>query len=163
MKAKNKICIECGRDDMPWFSKKRCKYCASKSYKKPSNVRKPNADKKIRDMYYETLILLCNTSDESNISIYNPTRANICHIFPKRTYKSIQDNLDNVMFYTLEEHTRFDQLLDTYRFDVLEKEFKNSWQKVLKKVKLLLPLIKENKKLKLKFEEYLLTNKNETK
>jgi len=31
----NKECIICHRTDQPWFSKKRCKSCASKTYAKP--------------------------------------------------------------------------------------------------------------------------------
>jgi hypothetical protein len=166
LKLKNKKCIECGREDQPHFSKKRCKSCASKSYGKIKPVtNKSKAKRKeqssIRDVYFEALIPLCKKSDESGVPIYNATRANICHIFPKRTYKSVQANLDNHIFLTIDEHTRFDYLLDTLNFEQLEKEFKNSWQKVLFRVKKLLPLTHENGKLKIKFEEYLKTNENE--
>lgn len=34
IQPKNKKCIECGREDQPHFSKKRCKSCAQKSYAK---------------------------------------------------------------------------------------------------------------------------------
>lgn len=166
LKSKNKKCIECGREDQPWFSKKRCKSCASKSYGKIKPVTKKHVKEKkeqssIRDVYFEALIPLCKKSDESNTFIYNATRANVAHILPKRTYKSVQANLDNHIFLTIDEHTRFDYLLDTLNFEQLEKEFKNSWQKVLFRVKKLLPLTHENGKLKIKFEEYLKIKQNE--
>jgi len=166
IKPKNKECIECGRTDMPWFSKKRCKYCAMQSYGKPKALTEKTREKKKeqsaeRDVYFKTLIPLCKKSDESGVTIYNPTRANICHIFPKRIYKSVQSNLDNHIFLTLDEHTRFDYLLDTFDFQQLEKEFKNSWKKVLIKVKKLLPLVVENKRLKMYFENYIKHNKND--
>lgn len=46
IKPKNKICISCGSDKYPWFSKKRCRSCAQKEYTKKSiekNKDKPNA------------------------------------------------------------------------------------------------------------------------
>jgi len=160
LKPKNKKCIECGREDQPWFSKKRCKSCASKSYGKPkpitkkTQVRKKEQSEK-RSVYYDTLIALCKKSDESGVPIYNPTRTNIAHILPKGIYESVSVNLDNHIFLTADEHTRFDKLLFELDFQQLEKEFKNSWQKVLLKVEKLLPLVSENKKLKVRFEEYI--------
>ncbi len=160
IKRVNKKCTECGREDQPWFSKKRCKRCASKSYNRPKKITEKAAKKKkiqssIRDIYFETLIPLCKRSEESGTPIYDANRVNICHLFPKRTYKSVQANLDNHIFLTADEHTRFDQLLDTLQFDKLEEEFPNAWQIVIKRVKKLLPFVEENKKLKIKFEKYL--------
>ena len=160
MQLKNKKCIECGKEDQPWFSKKRCKWCASKSYNNPKKISEKSAIKKqtqsnIRNIYFETLIPLCKRSEESGTPIYEANRVNICHIFCKRTYKSVQANLDNHVFLTSDEHARFDQLLDTFKFDKLEEEFPNAWKIVLERVKKLLPFVEENKKLKIKFEEYL--------
>ena len=49
---KNKKCIECGREDQPHFSKKRCKSCAMRSYDSitmsSSIVRKKTASKIIK-------------------------------------------------------------------------------------------------------------------
>lgn len=38
MNLKPKVCVECGKDTEPWFSKKRCRSCAQKSYGKPKPV-----------------------------------------------------------------------------------------------------------------------------
>ena len=159
MVIKKKICIECGKETYI-FSKGRCRYCTQKTYKKPSQItEKTKALKKeqsnVRDVYFNTLIPLCNKSEESGTLIYYPTRVNICHIFPKRTYKSVQANLDNHIFLTLDEHTRYDYLLDTFNFRALEKEFPKAWKITLQRVAKLLPFVEENKKLKIKFEEYL--------
>lgn len=32
IRLKPKKCVECGREDQPWFSKKRCKSCSQKAY-----------------------------------------------------------------------------------------------------------------------------------
>ena len=131
---------------------------------KPSTKRiKPMTDKTrqkkkeqsaIRDEYFEYHLLRCQRSEESGVSISNPTRANICHLFPKRTYKSVQANVDNCIYLTLDEHTRFDQLLDTYQFDKLEEEFQ-CWSNVVRKIKALLPEVEEMGKLRILLEEYV--------
>lgn len=159
IQRKKKICKECGKE-MYLFSRGRCKFCATKTYTKPKQisdkqkkVKKVQSD--IRSIYFETLISLCKKSEQSGKTITEPSRINVCHIFPKRRYKSVQANLDNYVYLTADEHTRFDYLLDTLDFETLEKEFENCWQIILKRVKKLLPLIKETGKLKLKFEEYV--------
>jgi hypothetical protein len=159
MQRKKKICVECGNEDFI-FSKGRCKFCAVKSYGKPKQVseKKMEAKKKqssARSVYFDTLITLCKFSEESGERIYSPNRSNICHIFPKRIYKSIDTFLDNYVYLTLDEHTRFDYLLDTLNFEALEAEFPKAWKIAISRVKKLIPHISENGKLKLKFEEYL--------
>lgn len=108
----------------------------------------------IRNKYFEYHIERCGHSEESGVAIPEPTRANICHIFPKRIYKSVQADVMNCVYLTLEEHTRFDQLLDKMDFETLEQEFK-CWSLVLSRVENLLPRITENKTLSLKFRELL--------
>ncbi len=44
MIAKKKICKDCGKENYIW-SKGRCKYCASKSYKKTVKPRKPTGER----------------------------------------------------------------------------------------------------------------------
>jgi hypothetical protein len=158
--SKNKKCTVCGRDDQPWFSKRRCKGCAMQSYKKPSKMTKKTATRKkeqssVRDVYFETLIGMCRMSEESWQPIPSPTRANICHLFPKRRYKSVQANLDNHVFLTLAEHNLFDKLLDTHDYPELEEMFVNSWAMIRERMKKLLPLIEENGRQKMEFEKYL--------
>jgi hypothetical protein len=147
IKLKNKICISCGRDDQPWFSKKRCKSCASIDYKIPKISVKKQKEKKvqsdIRDVYFTYHTEKCRKSEESGSFIYEPSRCNICHILPKRTYKSIQGHLDNYVYLTLDEHTRFDKLLDEMDFDKLKKEFPVASLIVYLRFKKLIPFVTE--------------------
>lgn len=149
MVSKNKICIECGRDDLPHFSNKRCYYCARKSYFKPKQVVKTE-DKSELDNYYTERIKQSEIepfSFESGKTIYNITRKNICHLLPKRTYKSVSAHPENFVLLTFEEHTRFDNLLDKFRFKELASEFPRSFEKLLQFVKTYEKIL-ENKKLK---------------
>ena len=134
MKSKNKVCIICGRDDLPHFSKKRCRYCAMKSYDKPKTVRKEKENKEELDKYFETLINQYKSNPvslESGERISQIGRVNICHLFPKRTFKSLSANLDNHTILTFAEHTRFDDLLDKHDFLRLESEFPISFGRLL--------------------------------
>lgn len=63
-----------------------------------------------------------------------PTVANVCHILPKRAYKSVAEDEDNIVFLTHGEHTRFDHLVDTLDFAALEKEFPFVWQRAVRQV-----------------------------
>jgi len=45
VRQKNKKCVECGREDQPWFSKKRCKSCAQKAYSSKAISRQQNVNK----------------------------------------------------------------------------------------------------------------------
>lgn len=118
-----------------------------------TKVHKKKVSEK-RDKYFEHHIEICECSEESGAAIPAPSRANICHIFPKRTYSSVQADLENYVYLTLEEHTRFDQLLDRMDFETLEKEFK-CWGLVISRVEKLLPRVVENKTLSLKFRELI--------
>lgn len=42
IRSKPKKCVECGREDQPWFSKKRCKSCAQKAYSKKMSEQNVN-------------------------------------------------------------------------------------------------------------------------
>jgi hypothetical protein len=114
---------------------------------------KRKAESIIRAVYFDYHVERCKRSEESGTVIPQPTRANICHIFPKRKYKSIQADLTNCVYLTLEEHTKFDMLLDIMAFEQLEK-FK-CWETVIERVQWLLPKIQEQGKLKTAFETYL--------
>lgn len=94
-------------------------------------------------------------SIETGIGIPNPSAMNMAHIFPKDSYPSVAINPDNIVMMTWEEHTRFDELLGSHEFEQLAIEFPNSWGKICRIVGELLPLIEEQKPLKIKFEKYL--------
>lgn len=149
MIPKNKKCIECGREDLPHFSKKRCYYCARKSYSRPAKVYKTE-DKSELNTYYSELIKASQNapySYESGNYINDVTRKNIAHLLPKRTYKSVSSHTDNFVLLTFEEHTRFDDLLDKFRFEDLANEFPRSLSKLITFVRQN-QLILEEKKLK---------------
>lgn len=156
MIRKNKKCIECGREDLPHFSKKRCIYCAKKSYTALNKAPKIKDNSSLDTYYLEKIKVSKNTpySFESGKHIYNISRKNICHLLPKRTYKSVESHSDNFVLLTYEEHNRFDDLLDKFRLEDLANEFPKSF-------KLLLDFVKdnenilENKKLKLEILNYL--------
>lgn len=133
--------------------KYRLKRFTAKTYEK----KKQRSEK--LSVYYDTLISRCVRSEESGEYIPNPSRMNICHIFYKRKYKSIEDDLDNYVYLESDKHATLDRLLDLLDFNQIEKEFPNSWSIICERVKRLLPKIKESGKLKSKFEEYF----NETK
>lgn len=89
---------------------------------------------------------------ETGGRIYDPSRLNIAHLFPKRKYHSVEDHSSNVVYLSWDAHTRFDRLVDTNNFDRLQKEFPKSFER-MKKV---LPLVEEKGLLKTKLEEWLL-------
>jgi len=88
---------------------------------------------------------------ETGERIYDPSRLNIAHLFPKRKYHSVEDHSSNVVYLSWDAHTRFDRLVDTNNFDRLQKEFPKSFER-MKKV---LPLVEEKGLLKTKLEEWL--------
>jgi hypothetical protein len=171
MERKKKICIICNEDKYI-FSKKRCLECSKIDYAKKALENKErkayyipkitektklkNKEKSdIRSVYFDYHISMCKRSEQSGILIYEPTRANICHLFDKSRHESVQANLDNYVYLTLEEHTRFDQLLYQHRFTELEDEFVNAWIIACTRMAKILPLVKENTKFKIKIQEYL--------
>lgn len=159
MKKVNKKCIECGREDQPWFSKKRCKSCAQKSYARPKKTAiKKTYVKKERDVeldnYFIFHLFKCNRSEESGVHI-TPTKANCCHLFDKSRHPSLKGDFRNFVHLTIEEHAQFDNLLYSHQFERLEKEFVNVWPIACKRMKKLLPLCLEETKFKYKIKEYL--------
>lgn len=168
---KNKICISCGREDQPWFSKKRCQRCAkiedSKPLKRGSTIKKQTEKNKsyrksryaIRNDYFDHHINLCKVSEESGVLISNPTKANICHIFDKARHPSVQANLDNYVYLTVDEHTRFDQLLYQHDFERLGQEFPNCLPKVLHRIEIVSGVCTEKTKFFIKLEEWIQSKK----
>ena len=109
--------------------------------------KKKQEIKSIRDIYFEYHLGLCKKSEESGTPIYEPTRANICHILPKSTHPSVQANLDNFVYLTFSEHERFDQLLFSHEFEKISEEFPNSWKIILKRLEKIIPLCYEKTRL----------------
>lgn len=167
MKVSNKKCISCGREDQPWFSKKRCKNCAtiedSKPLKRGSTIKKQTEKNKtyrksqstIRDVFFEFHISNCKFSEESGVAIPFPSRSNCCHLYDKARHPSVQGELLNFVYLTLDQHTRFDQLLYRHEFDKLKEEFPNAWGIAKRRMGFLFPMVKEETKFKNKFEQWI--------
>ena len=152
---KSKKCSEC---DKPAFSKGLCQLHQPKKgirQNRESTQEKTAIKQEKRNSYFEYHLERCTRSEESFKQISNPTRANICHILPKGIHPSVQDSLENCIYYLFEEHERFDKLLFSLEFEKLEKEFKNSWNKVCARVKNILPLCEESTNLSRELEKYL--------
>lgn len=166
IQQKKKICKSC-QTEQYIFSKGRCQRCAtiedSKPLKRGSTIKKQtdknkairNSQSAIRDAYFDYHIRNCRSSEHSGTIIFNPSRANCCHLFDKARHPSVQGNLINCVYLTLDEHTRFDQLLYSHEFDKLEEEFPNAWASARGRMRLLLPEVKEETKFKNKFEEWI--------
>lgn len=166
IQQKKKICKSCGTEQFI-FSKNRCQRCATIEDSKPlsrgSTIKKQTDKNKanrksqfaIRDVYFSYHIERCKVSEESGVSIHNPTRANIAHIIDKGRHKSIQSHLDNFIYLTIQEHTDFDKLLFENDFEALEKSFPNAWGIALERLKTVLPECLEKTKFIIKLEEYL--------
>lgn len=109
---KNKKCIECGRDDRPWFSNKRCKSCAEKSYGKPKQVsdkRKSNGgsgEAKLFVEIYKELKGRCEISGE--YLTYDPK--NFMHILSKGSRPDLRLSRDNVRHVKFEYHYGYDNV-----------------------------------------------------
>lgn len=166
IQQKKKFCKNC-QTEQYIFSKGRCQRCAtiedSKPLKRGSTIKKQTDKNKanrksqfaIREVYFDYHIRNCRSSEHSGAIIFYPTRANCCHLFDKARHPSVQGNLINCVYLTLDEHTKFDQLLYSHEFDKLEEEFPNAWKIASSRMVLLLPEVKEETKFKNKFEEWI--------
>ena len=172
IQQKKKICKNC-QTEQYIFSKGRCQRCAtiedSKPLKRGTTIKKQTEKNKvnrksqsaIRDVYFDYHIRNCRSSEHSGTIIFFPTRANCCHLFDKARHPSVQGNLINCVYLTLDEHTRFDQLLFSHDFDKLEEEFPNAWASAKGRMRLLLPVVKEETKFKNKFEQWIQSKQSE--
>ena len=163
MKLKTETCSKCGNDSPIWKRENKqpiCQFCANKKSKlkqmTPKTKQKNTARAIKLSIYYDYHISLCRKSEESGIPITNPGRIHVAHLLPKRTYKSVESNLDNFIYLLPQEHLLMDSLLDKLDFVGLKKKFKNSWTIILQRVEKMLPLITEKKKLIFEFEKELL-------
>lgn len=167
MERKLYKCRECGRE-VVILSKGLCPYCRSKEL--PKKERKPIKTKvkvkKEEENYSSFFAKHIEKLEEikmsmlSGKSIYYPSTCNICHILPKRRYKSVAKEDLNILYLTQEEHTRFDYLLDTLDFDNLKKEFEHIYDLAIIRVEMMSiqGMIKERGKLIEEFEKHFTQN-----
>lgn len=138
------VCDRCGRE-VRIRSKGLCPACRAKELSE-NKERKPflhktiSSKKKTKDPelsgFFRLMLDKLNERkmSETGRSIPFPTVCNVCHILPKRIYKSVAKERLNILFLTNEEHTRFDHLLDTLDFEGLEKEFGFVWWKAVNRI-----------------------------
>ena len=96
-------------------------------------------------------------SMESKKYIANPSRANICHILPKRKtggFPSIAKVDLNIIYLTLDEHTDFDRYLDNRDFKQLEIDFPNVFKILQERLPTLLVFSDESGKNYNVFKEW---------
>lgn len=135
IKAKNKECIICLKDDQPWFSKKRCRRCATildskplnrepikkKLYRVPTSTLK-NKEKRKEDRvgykeFFEKhihIILDEHKSCENCGGNLQGLTGEVCHILSKAKSPEVATNDDNVLylcFYGNGCHSEFDNTL----------------------------------------------------
>lgn len=156
-------CRECGRE-VSILSKGLCPYCRSKELpkkeRKPirSRVKSKREDDNYSSFFAKHIEILSEKrmSMFSGKSIYMPSTCNICHILPKRRYKSVAKEDLNILYLTHDEHTRFDYLLDTLDFENLRKEFGDIYRLAVMRVEYmsLQGMIKEHGRLLDEFEKH---------
>lgn len=169
--------LKCDYEDCSWEGtmRTRCKNDKSEYYRKflcPTHSSKEKGAKKKSEQskrteqankekserrleYFNYHIPLVTVSEESGITIDNPSRLNVCHILPKSYFPSAEAILDNYMYLTGDEHTRIDILIFANRWEDIEKEFPKTWQLILLRLKKVIPLVKENHILLRNLKDYL--------
>ena len=170
IQAKKKICRSCNTEQYI-FSRGRCQRCATIEDSKPlartgkikkqtpKNIAYRNMRSAVRDEYFLYHIQECQRSEFSGKTISDPNRSNICHLFDKGRHPSVQGDFRNYIYLTLDEHTRFDQLLYSHEFEKLQEEFRHAWILALGRMEMLLEDVQEQTKFKTKIEEWILSKK----
>lgn len=149
------------------IKRSKCKLCDNfafskgfcKNHIKNKTIKNRKTEKQTEnynlDSYFKYLIDNCRVSDNSGQSISNPSRTNIAHILPKRNHKSVSDNTNNYLYLTFKEHERFDYLLFSHRFELIEKEFEKMMPKLIERLNIILPICKETTPLKIQIEKWI--------
>lgn len=140
-------CKECGKM-VRIRSKGLCPLCRSKS--KPKNKR--------LDVFFREQIEKLKVSPysvEDGDTIYKPSRKNICHILPKRHFKSVESNELNIVYLTWQQHSDFDRLIDTGDFEGLQEKFPNTCLLIENRLPLLLDEVTESHKMLEFFKRFL--------
>lgn len=118
--------------------------------------RKPREIEGLKE-YFEYHSKRAKRSEQSGAPL-QPNRSNLCHLLPKRKYRSVGGDIENIVYLTIDEHTRFDHLIDCNDFETLEREFSNCWYDVCLRASNVIKRTKENGKLKTLWTEYLIKN-----
>jgi len=172
IKSKALPCQKCGKDcNIRTTIKtgedkglKVCTFCVSKkNSQKRTSIRKTTDKTKKKNkerserraVFFDFHIPLCFMSEETGIRISHATRANVCHLLDKGRHPSLEAHLNNYVYLTVDEHTRFDELLFSLKFDALDLEFQNAWAMSCSRLRVLIPQCKERTKLLVALADYI--------
>lgn len=142
MARKTYRCERCGKEVLI-RSHGLCQACRSKELPKkvPSKVTLSKKKKvvgksdNLSDFFRMMLEELCSRKmSDTGKPIFLATVCNVCHILPKRWYKSVATERRNIVFLCSDEHTMFDQHIDRMEFDELEQKFPFVWKFAVKRV-----------------------------
>jgi hypothetical protein len=111
--------------------KKKDRITSIKNSSKKKKLESPDLSGFFRLMLEELNTIRMSMTGKA---IHFPTVCNVCHILPKRIYKSVATCRDNIVFLHESEHTVLDMYLDRMEFDKLETEFPFVWKYAVKKV-----------------------------
>lgn len=164
---KQKICVICGLLKYI-FSRGRCKECAMKTYAQPKKQEikqkvktpkftKEKPDKSDLNKYFDdklSLLISHPYSEESGKFISNPSRFNVCHLFPKSLFPSVRSHKINYVFLTTDEHTDFDRHMFNQDFEAIVQLLPNSHKLIFDRMNRLVPFIKERKKMLFNFLKF---------
>lgn len=147
MGIKSYKCERCGRE-VKIRSKGLCPSCRAKELskeKKLDRIEKRSTERKVAKRkvkdpelsgFFRSMLeeLSERRTSETGASIHYPTVCNVCHILPKRWYKSVAKDRENVIFLTDSEHDLFDSMLDRMDFEGLEEKFGAVWRLAVKRI-----------------------------
>lgn len=146
------------------FSKGCCLACSKKTFKaiKHTSVRGVAKRQEERSEYPEFFIeairrfKLNPYCTETGKRIWDISSVNCAHLYPKRKYKSVALNFDNLICLSWEMHTLLDRYLDTMQLNKIEEEMPNTWKVIKEKVGLLKDKVLEIGKLRTFLENQFL-------
>lgn len=121
----------------------------------PTTKEKRKLKKDALSTYFIHHIGRCGYSENSGVRISQPNKANICHIFPKSNHPSVQANLDNCIYLTLDEHTQLDQWLFKHMFDKVEQNMPRAWELIKQRIAKVAPLVEEKTRFYFAILDYI--------
>lgn len=159
--------LKCEYDYCSWegYVRTICKNKNSNYHRKAlcpkhATYEKEKTSSKKRSVYFDYHINRCNRSEEDGSYIAEPWRGNICHIVDKGRHPSVEDELNNYVYLTLDQHTAFDNYLFKHDWESLENKFPNSWKKAKERLLLFEDKIEENTKFKRDLIDYVREQRN---
>lgn len=122
MQQKKKICKSCSKETYI-FSKGECLNCSRKRY-----VSKRSEDRKERRQFFKVGVGKSDYCVETGAYIQSLSSGNLCHILPKRSYKSVETDVNNIIILTLEQHHKLDRYLDSIDLQGLKENMPKSYE-----------------------------------